>query len=195
MKKGLKANEWVTQVQQLICGRGGGKDISAQATGSNVDSIDAAMKQATDFACAKLGIVQESPKPSKEEKSSGATNNQVNIERLNEHLSNSSYVTGFELSVDDVTLFEALAGADVSRFVHVARWRRHVASFEGEQLKALGGTKRSVAEWGFAKASEGGDASDDDDMDLFGDDDEEDEEAKQIKEVFTIFHHLVVSDR
>src|SRR6218665_3815626 len=42
--KGLKANEWVNHIAQLINGRGGGKPEAAQATGSNVDKISDAIK-------------------------------------------------------------------------------------------------------------------------------------------------------
>nr|XP_028596219.1 alanine--tRNA ligase, cytoplasmic [Podarcis muralis] len=53
--KGLKASEWVQQVSGLMDGRGGGKDLSAQATGKNIDCLEEALKLATDFAKLKLG--------------------------------------------------------------------------------------------------------------------------------------------
>ncbi|KAF6021949.1 AARS [Bugula neritina] len=40
--KGLKANEWVGQVSSLLNGKGGGKDLSAQATGTNISECDKA---------------------------------------------------------------------------------------------------------------------------------------------------------
>ncbi|CAD6184383.1 unnamed protein product [Caenorhabditis auriculariae] len=39
---GLKASVWVTQVCSLLGGKGGGKDANAQATGENLDQLDAA---------------------------------------------------------------------------------------------------------------------------------------------------------
>ncbi|KAG8196408.1 hypothetical protein JTE90_009042 [Oedothorax gibbosus] len=48
--KGLKANEWVQQVSQLIGGKGGGKAESAQATGSNANSVNEAIELAKQFA-------------------------------------------------------------------------------------------------------------------------------------------------
>lgn len=36
-------------------GKGGGKDLSAQATGKNADCLEEALKVATDFAKLKLG--------------------------------------------------------------------------------------------------------------------------------------------
>ncbi|KAH0619579.1 hypothetical protein JD844_000302 [Phrynosoma platyrhinos] len=55
VSKGLKASEWVQQVSGLMDGKGGGKDLSAQATGKNTDCLMDALKVATDFAKLKLG--------------------------------------------------------------------------------------------------------------------------------------------
>ncbi|NWT80711.1 SYAC protein, partial [Lanius ludovicianus] len=53
--KGLKASQWVQEVSGLMDGKGGGKDISAQATGKNVGCLQEALKLATDFARLRLG--------------------------------------------------------------------------------------------------------------------------------------------
>ncbi|XP_075432711.1 alanine--tRNA ligase, cytoplasmic [Ascaphus truei] len=53
--KGLKANEWVQQVTDLMDGKGGGKDTSAQATGKNVGCLSEVLRLAEDFAKLKLG--------------------------------------------------------------------------------------------------------------------------------------------
>ncbi|NXC21282.1 SYAC protein, partial [Corythaeola cristata] len=53
--KGLKANQWVQEVSALMDGKGGGKDVSAQATGKNVGCLRDALKLATDFARLRLG--------------------------------------------------------------------------------------------------------------------------------------------
>ncbi|GFU43713.1 alanine--tRNA ligase, cytoplasmic [Nephila pilipes] len=52
--KGLKANEWVQQVTQVIGGKGGGKPESAQATGTNASAVSEAMNLAKKFAELKL---------------------------------------------------------------------------------------------------------------------------------------------
>lgn len=52
--KGLKANEWVGHLTSVINGKGGGRDTSAQATGTNVGALQEAVKLATDFANLKL---------------------------------------------------------------------------------------------------------------------------------------------
>jgi len=52
--KGLGAKAWVDQVVPLIAGKGGGKDLSAQATGTKPEAISEALKTATEFAKMKL---------------------------------------------------------------------------------------------------------------------------------------------
>ncbi|XP_053558170.1 alanine--tRNA ligase, cytoplasmic [Bombina bombina] len=52
--KGLKANEWVQQVSDLMDGKGGGKETSAQATGRNVECLSEVLRLAQDFANLKL---------------------------------------------------------------------------------------------------------------------------------------------
>ncbi len=54
VSKGLKANEWVKQVTEVINGKGGGKELSAQATGDRVDGIEEAVRLAKEFAQLKL---------------------------------------------------------------------------------------------------------------------------------------------
>lgn len=55
VSRGLKASEWVGHILELMDGRGGGKDMSAQATGKNINDLDKALKLATEFAKLKIG--------------------------------------------------------------------------------------------------------------------------------------------
>lgn len=52
--RGLKANEWVLELCQLMDGKGGGKDMSAQATGKNIHCLKEALQMADEFARLKL---------------------------------------------------------------------------------------------------------------------------------------------
>lgn len=52
---GLKASEWVQELCPLLGGKGGGKDMSAQATGTNTDCMQEALQMANKFARLKLG--------------------------------------------------------------------------------------------------------------------------------------------
>ncbi|XP_077840742.1 alanine--tRNA ligase, cytoplasmic isoform X6 [Macaca mulatta] len=56
--RGLKASEWVQQVSGLMDGKGGGKDVSAQATGKNIGCLQEALQLATSFAQLRLGDVK-----------------------------------------------------------------------------------------------------------------------------------------
>lgn len=53
-EKGLKANEWVKEVSSVIGGKGGGKPISAQGSGDNLQSVDKAINLAIEIAKMKL---------------------------------------------------------------------------------------------------------------------------------------------
>jgi|UniRef100_A0A2S2QY24 alanyl-tRNA synthetase len=52
--KGLKANEWVAKVGASINGKGGGKADSAQASGTNNQSVDSLVQIAEDFAALSI---------------------------------------------------------------------------------------------------------------------------------------------
>lgn len=54
VSKGLKANEWVQEVSGIMGGKGGGRDVSAQATGDQGGAIDQALDLAMKFAQLKL---------------------------------------------------------------------------------------------------------------------------------------------
>lgn len=53
--RGLKASEWVQELCPLLDGKGGGKDMSAQATGRNTRCLQEALQAAQQFAQMKLG--------------------------------------------------------------------------------------------------------------------------------------------
>ncbi|XP_006002660.1 alanine--tRNA ligase, cytoplasmic [Latimeria chalumnae] len=55
VNKGLKASEWVQHITGLLDGKGGGKDMSAQATGKNTNCTEEALRLAAEFASLKLG--------------------------------------------------------------------------------------------------------------------------------------------
>lgn len=53
-ENGLKANEWIKEVSNVIEGKGGGKDVSAQSAGTNWRCLSKAMEVANQFAKLKL---------------------------------------------------------------------------------------------------------------------------------------------
>jgi alanyl-tRNA synthetase len=52
--KGLKADEWTKVVSEILGGKSGGKGMSAQASGPNVNNVQKAMEVAQQFANSKL---------------------------------------------------------------------------------------------------------------------------------------------
>ena len=54
IQQGLKADEWVMSVSELLGGKCGGKDLSAQGSGPNVGCLKKAVETATQFAKQKL---------------------------------------------------------------------------------------------------------------------------------------------
>ncbi|XP_065300214.1 alanine--tRNA ligase, cytoplasmic [Dermacentor albipictus] len=52
--RGLTANAWVKEVSEVIGGKGGGREESAQAIGNNVGSLEKALQVANEFAKLKL---------------------------------------------------------------------------------------------------------------------------------------------
>ena len=54
IEKGLKADEWVQELSELINGKGGGKPDSARTSGPNYDTVDKVLEMAKKFASSKL---------------------------------------------------------------------------------------------------------------------------------------------
>lgn len=77
-------------------------------------------------------------------------------------------------------MFDALGKAPAKDLVNIARWYRHIASFNAQEKAKWGGSP--VPQVAGGKTTTAAAAADDDDVDLFGDDDEEDEEAARIRE-------------
>jgi len=103
------------------------------------------------------------------------------LSALNDYLANNAYVGGFSPSFCDSSVFDSVGSApSAAKYPHIARWHKHVASFNknerSEWPKAAssgaGGDANGAAK---AEAAGGGD----DDIDLFGSDDEEDDEEKE----------------
>jgi len=80
----------------------------------------------------------------------------------------------------DLSVFDALGKAPSAEYVHVARWYRHIASYDAKERAAWGGSPLPQVAGGKPTVAAAQD-DDDDDVDLFGSD-EEDEDAARIRE-------------
>ena len=111
--KGLKANEWVGHIQSVMNGKGGGKEMSAQATGTNTACLNQVLNMATQFVEEKLGISSSS--------SSGAQGGNLHG-KLNSYLADHSYIEGYTPSQADVTVYKALGNQVPSQYAHLNRF-------------------------------------------------------------------------
>ncbi|KAL2347035.1 hypothetical protein Fmac_001035 [Flemingia macrophylla] len=111
------------------------------------------------------------------------------LKKLDEYLLSRSYITGYQASTDDLTVYSALPTAPLDEYVNVSRWYKHIdallricgVSGEGSGVTVEGSlvaepvatppaadTKAAVAE-----------DDDDDDVDLFGEETEEEKKAAE----------------
>ena len=81
----------------------------------------------------------------------------------------------------DVHVFKTLSGPpDAAAAPHVARWYRHIHSYQND-FRSLPGTSNAGEALTAAAPAPAASAEDEDEVDLFGSDDEEDAEAERIK--------------
>ncbi|XP_029372845.1 phenylalanine--tRNA ligase beta subunit [Echeneis naucrates] len=103
------------------------------------------------------------------------------LKALNGFLADKSYMEGFAATQADVAVFDAIPSAPSPTFCHLLRWYKHIQSFQRERAGLPPAKSQFVLQ--AAAPAAANDASDDDDIDLFGSDDEaESAEAARIKE-------------
>ncbi|XP_004507191.1 elongation factor 1-delta 1-like [Cicer arietinum] len=114
------------------------------------------------------------------------------LKKLDEYLLTRSYISGYQASKDDITVYSALSSVPSDEFVNVSRWYKHIDALlriSGVSGEGSGVTVESsslVAEEAVAtppaadsKATEAEDDDDDDDVDLFGEETEEEKKAAE----------------
>lgn len=114
------------------------------------------------------------------------------LKKLDDYLLTRSYITGYQASKDDVTVYAALSTAPSSEYVNVSRWFHHIDALL--RLSGVTAEGSGVTIEGFAplaeeavatppasdsKAAE--DDDDDDDVDLFGEETEEEKKASEAR--------------
>lgn len=104
------------------------------------------------------------------------------IPRLLANMSNSDAP-----SQADVVTFKAFSGApDAEKYPHVARWYKHIASFEPEFSALPGDASKAYTAYGPettempTNPKDKPAAEEDDDMDLFGSDEDEEEDPEVV---------------
>ncbi|EAU38967.1 elongation factor 1-beta [Aspergillus terreus NIH2624] len=98
----------------------------------------------------------------------------------NNYFASRSYVVGDAPSQADVVTFKAFSGApDADKYPNVARWYKHIASYESEFSSLPGDASKAYTTYGPESTELPTNPKDkpaeDDDMDLFGSDEEEED--------------------
>ncbi|CAL0319859.1 unnamed protein product [Lupinus luteus] len=119
---------------------------------------------------------------------------EAGLQKLDEYLLTRSYISGYQASKDDLTVYALLSGAPSDKYVNISRWYNHIdallrisgVSGEGSGV-TVEGSAALVAEEDIAtppaadtKATAAADdEDDDDDVDLFGEETEEEKKAAE----------------
>ncbi|XP_059290920.1 elongation factor 1-delta 1-like isoform X2 [Lycium ferocissimum] len=121
-------------------------------------------------------------------------NSASGLKKLDEYLLTRSYISGYQASKDDITVYSSLAKAPSAEYVNASRWYNHIdallrisgVSGEGAGVTVEGSapiTEEAVATTtaadAKASAAEEEDDDDDDDVDLFGEETEEEKKAAE----------------
>ncbi|EEF51802.1 elongation factor 1-beta, putative [Ricinus communis] len=113
------------------------------------------------------------------------------LKNLDDYLLTRSYITGYQASKDDVTVYAAISNAPSSEYVNVSRWFHHIdallrisgvsAEGSGVTVKGFAPVAEEAVATPPATDSKAADAEDDDDddVDLFGEETEEEKKAAE----------------
>lgn len=111
------------------------------------------------------------------------------LDSLDAYLLSRSYITGYQASKDDLTVFSAVPKASLASYVNVSRWYKHIDALL--RISGVSGEGSGVTVEGNAPASDvatppaadskasAADDDDDDDVDLFGEETEEEKKAAE----------------
>ncbi|XVE56602.1 hypothetical protein DITRI_Ditri04bG0024200 [Diplodiscus trichospermus] len=115
------------------------------------------------------------------------------LKKLDEYLLTRSYISGYQASKDDITVYTALSGAPSSSYVNVSRWYKHIDALlriSGVSEEGCGVTIEGFApteavatppaeDSKASKSAAAAEDDDDDDVDLFGEETEEEKKAAE----------------
>ncbi|KAL2479096.1 Elongation factor 1-delta 2 [Forsythia ovata] len=117
-------------------------------------------------------------------------NSDAGLKNLDEYLLTRSYITGYQASKDDITVYASLAKPPSSEYVNLSRWYNHIDALL--RISGVSGQGCGVAVEGSAPVSEvvaappvadskasATEDDDDDDVDLFGEETEEEKKAAE----------------
>lgn len=112
------------------------------------------------------------------------------LKKLDEYLLTRSYITGYQASKDDLTVYAAIPKPPATEYVNVSRWYNHIDALlrisgvtaEGSGVTVEGcAPAPGVATPPLADSKASAAADDDDDIDLFGEETEEEKAAAEAR--------------
>ncbi|KAJ6418101.1 hypothetical protein OIU84_001482 [Salix udensis] len=113
------------------------------------------------------------------------------LKKLDDYLLSRSYISGYQASKDDLTVFAAFSSTPAAEYVNVSRWYTHINALlriSGVEAEGCGVviegsapiTKEAIATPPSADTKAAADEDDDDDdVDLFGEETEEEKKAAE----------------
>ncbi|CAN0878066.1 Elongation factor 1-delta, partial [Linum grandiflorum] len=112
-------------------------------------------------------------------------NTPAGLKKLDEFLLARSYITGYQASTDDITVYSQIHSLPPPDLVNVSRWFKHIDALL--RTSGVSGEGSGVTIEGFAPAvatppagdSKAAEDDDDDDVDLFGEETEEEKKAAE----------------
>ncbi|KFK26398.1 hypothetical protein AALP_AA8G243400 [Arabis alpina] len=109
------------------------------------------------------------------------------VKSVEEHLAGKSYISGDQITVDDVKVYAAISEKPSDAFPNASKWYDSVASqlaksFPGKAVGVRFSGAAAAAPAEAVKAEAPAADEDDDDMDLFGDETEEEKKAAEDRE-------------
>ncbi|KAI3982354.1 hypothetical protein MKX01_037887 [Papaver californicum] len=111
---------------------------------------------------------------------------EAGLKSLEEYLSGKTYISGDQITRDDVKVFAAVSEKPGSAFPNASRWYETVSSLVAASFPGKAAGVRNISGAEAAPAVEATKAApveaDDDDLDLFGDETEEDKKAAEERE-------------
>ncbi|XP_072981403.1 elongation factor 1-delta 2-like [Typha angustifolia] len=122
-------------------------------------------------------------------------NSESGLQKLDDYLLSRSYITGYQASKDDITVYAALSTTPSSEYVNISRWYSHIEALlklcgvsegKGVKIESSACVVEDVpASPPVAEKKAPVDEDDDDDMDLFGEETEEEKKAAEERAAAT----------
>ncbi|KAJ6808254.1 elongation factor 1-delta-like [Iris pallida] len=115
-------------------------------------------------------------------------NSASGLKKLNDYLLTRSYISGYQASKDDITVYAAISSAPSSEYVNVARWYSHIDALlkfsgvsegKGVTIEGFVGEVAPASPSISDSKAPAAEEDDDSDVDLFGEETEEEKKAAE----------------